>query len=217
VNRQEAQLPSEVITSAWSTQNEARGRQAIQCEGQAMNERVELRTKRLLLRPYLFSDAEDLQHLAGEFDVARGTLCMPHPYEDGMAEDFITAQESAIAKGEVINLGIFLQESEELIGGIGLEIKKEHNTGELGYWIGKPHWGNGYCTEAAAAVVEFGFSTLGLRKLFAEHFADNPASGRVLEKLGFRNEGCRRKHLQRFGKVQDIELFGLLREEHKNP
>ena len=180
-----------------------------------MKERVELRTKRLLLRPYHLSDADHLQRLAGEFDVAKGTLCMPHPYEDGMAEDFITAQESAFAKGEVFNLGIFLQESKELIGGIGLEVKKDHDTAEVGYWIGKPYWGNGYCTEAMAAIVEFGFARLGIRKVFAEHFADNPASGRILEKLGFIHEGCRRKHLKRFGTIHDVELYGLLRTEYQ--
>jgi RimJ/RimL family protein N-acetyltransferase len=175
---------------------------------------MELRTKRLLLRPYRQSDAEDLQRLAGEFDVAKGTLCMPHPYEDGMAEAFIQAQEKAIAEGEVFNVGIFLPKPEELIGGIGLEVKKEHDTAELGYWIGKPYWGNGYCTEAVRAIVDFGFTVLGLRRIFAEHFADNPASGRVLEKLGFSYEGCRRKHLKRFGKIQDVKLYGLLREVH---
>jgi RimJ/RimL family protein N-acetyltransferase len=178
-----------------------------------MNEQMELRTKRLLLRQYRLSDAEDLQRLAGEFDVAKGTLCMPHPYEDGMAEAFIEAQEKAIAEGEVFNLGIFLREPEALIGGIGLEVKKKHNTAELGYWIGKPYWGKGYCTEAVGAMVEFGFTTLCLRKVFAEHFADNPASGRVLEKLGFSYEGCRRKHLTRFGKIQDVKLYGLLRDD----
>jgi RimJ/RimL family protein N-acetyltransferase len=178
-----------------------------------MKEQMERRTKRLLLRPYRLSDAEDLQRLAGEFDVAKGTLCMPHPYEEGMAEEFITAQESAIAKGEVFNLGIFLREPEVLIGGIGLEVRKEHGTAELGYWIGKPYWGKGYCTEAVAAVVEFGFTVLGLRRIFAEHFADNPASGCVLEKLGFSYEGCQRKHLKRFDRIHDVKLYGLLREE----
>ena len=178
-----------------------------------MKERLELRTRRLLLRPYLLSDAEDLQRLAGEFDVAKGTLCMPHPYEDGMAEEFIRAQETAIANGTDYNLGVFLRETGELNGGIGLRINRTHNTAELGYWIGKPYWRNGYCTEAVAAIVEFGFATLRLRKIFAEHFADNPASGRVLQKLGFVHEGCRRKHVQRFGKIQDVELYGLFRDE----
>lgn len=178
-----------------------------------MKDRLPIRTKRLLLRPYLLSDAGDLQRLAGDFDVAKGTLLMPHPYDDGMAEEFITAQEKTIAEDGAFNLGIFSRETEELIGGIALGVNKEHSTAELGFWIGKPYWGNGYCTEAVAAMVEFGFTALGLRRIFAEHFTDNPASGRVLEKLGFVYEGRRRKHVQRFGKIQDVELYGLIREE----
>jgi RimJ/RimL family protein N-acetyltransferase len=128
-----------------------------------------------------------------------------------MAEEFIAAQERAISEGKAFNLGIFSQTTGELIGGIGLRVDKQHDTAELGYWIGKPYWGNGYCTEAVAAMVEFGFSQFGWRKIYAEHFSDNPASGRVLEKLGFVREGRRRKHVQRFGKIQDVELYGLIR------
>jgi len=182
-----------------------------------MDNRLPIRTIRLLLRPYRLSDADDLKRLAGDYDVARGTLLMPHPYEEGMAEEFIRRQEKAISEGEAFNFGIFSHGTEEFVGGIGIRVFKHHNTAELGYWIGKPYWGKGYATEAVAAVVEFGLADLGLRKIFAEHFKSNPASGRVLEKTGFLHEGCRRRHVLRFGTIQDVELYGQIKDEQQRP
>jgi RimJ/RimL family protein N-acetyltransferase len=80
----------------------------------------------------------------------------------------------------------------------------------LGYWIGVPYWGNGYATEAGRAVLDHGFGELGLNRVYAHCFARNPASRRVLEKLGMRHEGTRRRHTLKWGEYLDEEEFGIL-------
>jgi RimJ/RimL family protein N-acetyltransferase len=94
-----------------------------------------------------------------------------------------------------------------------LEIEPAHRRAELGYWIGVPHWSRGYATEAARAALHYGFETLQLERIFASHFRHNPASGRVLKKLGMRHEGCLRAHILKWGEFVDLEAYGLLRSE----
>jgi RimJ/RimL family protein N-acetyltransferase len=73
-----------------------------------------------------------------------------------------------------------------------------------------PYWGRGYATEAALAVIAFGFEELGLNRIYAQHMASNPASGRVMQKAGMRHEGTLRQHVTKFGIVDDIAIYGIL-------
>ena len=119
-------------------------------------------TERLLLRSLTLEDAPDVQHLAGEYDVA-ATLCdMPHPYEDGMAETWIRSCSEKFEKDEALNFAIILKTDKQFIGGIEIRLDPEIENGELGFWIGKQYWGCGYCTEAAKIVVAYGFEVLKL-------------------------------------------------------
>ena len=88
---------------------------------------------------------------------------------------------------------------------------------ELGYWIGKPFWGRGYCTEAAQALLRYAFTELGLVRVHSCHFARNPASGRVMQKIGMVKEGCRRQHVKKWDKLEDLELYGVLKQEWAGP
>jgi len=85
---------------------------------------------------------------------------------------------------------------------------------QLGFWIGKPYWNQGYCTEAARAVVKYGFEVLGLNRIFSRHFASNPASGRVLQKIGMRYEGTLREAYKKLDKYEDLVCYGLLIKEY---
>jgi RimJ/RimL family protein N-acetyltransferase len=87
---------------------------------------------------------------------------------------------------------------------------------ELGYWVGKSYWNHGYCTEAARAVVRFAFEDLGLRRVFAQRYRRNPASGRVMQKAGMRHEGTLRQHAVKWDVVDDIEVYGVLHEEWRD-
>ena len=141
-----------------------------------------LRTPRLLLRKFKLEDASDVQQLAGDWDVAKTTLNIPHPYSLSQAEEWIESHASTWRDREGIVFAITSIEQEHLVGAISFRLYNKVAT--LGYWIGKPYWGQGYCTEATKALVGFGFDALGLTKVVAEHLASNPASGRVMQKSG---------------------------------
>ena len=91
-----------------------------------------------------------------------------------------------------------------------------HDSAELGYWIGVPYWGNGYATEAAREMLDYGFETLKLNRIFASHFKPNAASGRILRKLGMLHEGCQREHIRKWDQFIDSELYGMLRRDWEN-
>lgn len=173
----------------------------------------DLTTERLLLRPFTLADAPDVQRLAGDRDIAATTAAIPHPYEDGMAEAWIGQHPERFAGGESVVFAITHKADGALLGAIGLELNAEQQRAELGYWIGKPHWNAGYCTEAARAVLRYAFEALRLRRVFAHHFGRNPASGRVMEKIGMRHEGTLRQHTIKWGTIDDLEVYGLLRAD----
>ena len=179
-----------------------------------MNIKRKIETNRLLLRPFQISDANDVQRLAGDFEIADTTLFIPHPYEDGVAEQWISTHEENFKNGKELIFAITLQESKELIGSIGLILNKANEKAELGYWIGKPFWNKGYATEAAMAMLQFGFGELKLERIHAHYFARNPASGKVMEKLGMQYEGTLRKDIKKWGKFEDIKMYGILRSEY---
>jgi ribosomal-protein-alanine N-acetyltransferase len=174
-----------------------------------------IKTERLILRPYTLNDAPELQRLIGDRDIAATTANIPHPYEDGMAEDWIAKRQESFEKGKTVDFAITHCQEGFLIGGISLNnIDRQSEHAEIGYWIGKSYWGRGYATEAAQAVLRYGFDTLGLNRIHARHFARNPASGRILRKIGMKHEGYRRQHFKKWGKFEDWELYGILRREY---
>ena len=170
-----------------------------------------LETTRLLLRPFRTSDADDVQRLAGDRGVADTTLNIPHPYEDGMAEKWILNHRDWFERREQAVFSITLRSDGTLLGAIGLRITPDDQRAELGYWIGKPYWGQGYCTEASRAILDFGFEHLELNRICAHHFARNAASGRVMQKLGMTHEGHLRQHVKKWDAFEDLELYGILR------
>ena len=178
-----------------------------------MKPSLRLETNRLLLRPFDISDAADVQRLAGDRAIADTTQNIPHPYEDGVAEEWISTHGEIHESSAGMVLAITLRSTGEFIGAVGLSDMKPGHLAELGYWIGKPYWNQGYCTEAACAVVEHAFSTLGLKRIYARHLTRNAASGRVMQKIGMKREGCLRQHAQKWGKLEDVAVYGILMEE----
>lgn len=178
-----------------------------------MRTRPTLQTARLTLRPFEPSDAPRVKELAGDRAIADTTGSILHPYEDGMAESWIVKQGEEFEAGTATNFAATLRESGELLGSIGLVINAAHRRAELGYWIGKPYWGRGYATEAGRELIRHGFGDLGLARIVAHHFQRNPASGRVLQKLGLKPEGFLRRHFLKWDTLEDVACHGLLREE----
>jgi ribosomal-protein-alanine N-acetyltransferase len=186
-----------------------------------MPKQPELQTPRLILRPFALTDAADVQRLAGAPEVADTTLNVPHPYKDGMAEDWISSHAEQFASGTIITYAVALKgqstpkDQSGLVGAVSLGVTVRHSRAELGYWIGVPFWNQGYATEASAALIEYGFDALGLHKITASHFVRNPASGRVMQKLGMTLEGTRHSHFLKGKHFEDVAIYGLLSERWK--
>jgi len=172
-----------------------------------------IETTRLLLRAFSLADAKAVQRFAGDREIADTTLNIPHPYENGMAEEWISGHQTAFEKKTGLTLAISDKKAGKLMGAIGLSGLSAGHQAELGYWIGKPYWNNGYCTEAAQAVIDYAFSVLGLIRVHACYLTRNPASGKVMQKLGMDYEGSRKKHVRKWDKFEDLELYGILKEQ----
>jgi [ribosomal protein S5]-alanine N-acetyltransferase len=173
-----------------------------------------LHTERLLLRPLLPDDAEPLERLAGDRAIADTMISVPHPFTRRDALDWITAYGDA-APGPHRYFATCLSGAGELVGITALrDIDEEHAQAELSFWIGRAHWGRGLASEAAGAALQYAFEVLGLNRVTAFHMLRNPASGRVLGRLGFRQEGVLRQRVRKWGVFEDVAAYAVLREEY---
>ena len=169
------------------------------------------RTPRLLLRPGWPEDTDALHHAINDEAIVRNLASVPWPYSREDAEEFLSqSQDIQIPRWLIYRRTIGMP---CLIGTCGLDWNQDDEV-ELGYWIGRDHWGLGYATEASRAVLETA-KALGHREIVASHFIDNPASGKVLAKLGFRQTG---RTLSRFSEargasVRAVELRLTLENE----
>ena len=143
-----------------------------------------LETKRLRLRPFVRGDEEELARHLEDWEITRQLALTPHPFDSDHAEAWI---DECLARPNGPKYGLrFAIETPEGTGLAGSAGLSPGDAGfELGYWIGRSWWGQGYATEAAFALVDLGFSALNLEEIAALVFGENPASVRVLEKIGF--------------------------------
>ena len=176
-----------------------------------------LLTERLALRELGIEDAHAIAMRAGDKRVARFLIAVPSPYPVALAARWVTARVAWWAQGRGITLAITKRGTpHELIGTVSLRRHLRDRRAELGYWLGADAWGEGYATEAADALVELGFSRLGLQRIYAQVIDGNDASCRVLEKIGMLSEGIRRAHVRKGKRLCDVHLFGMLRDEWRD-
>ena len=178
-----------------------------------MKEYPTIQTKRLFLRPFFITDAKEVQRLAGDPKVA-ATLFTFNPQKNGVAEQWILDQHEHFEKGDWVNFAITGLCHGSLMGSVGLDIDRENHTSEIMYWLGKIYWGCGYATEAAAAVLQYGFWELQLYRIYARYLSNNIASGRVLQKIGMNYERHIRQHIKDDNLYEDLDVMGLVREEY---
>jgi RimJ/RimL family protein N-acetyltransferase len=174
----------------------------------------DLNTKRLLLRPVTSLDGRRIQELAGNWAVARTTLSIPHPYRDGMAERWISSIEDAWNAKSGVAFGVLLKSDHGMIGVVSL-VSIKGKRAELGYWIGEQHWGKGYCTEATSALMQYALKHLKITHFVAEHLTDNPASGKVMSKLGMEHKQTVERK-DRSGKLAQVEIYEINLIDRKN-
>jgi RimJ/RimL family protein N-acetyltransferase len=152
---------------------------------------VIIETERLRMRAHRDDDLANLVMLAGNWEIARWTGTIPHPYSETDGRAWIASVQQNHATGRPRRFAIALKETDRLIGGVGLDASAGDGSDEpaLGYWIGQPYWGNGYAREAAAAVIDYGFRRLGLTTIRAYTDPGNTASQQVLRHCGLKNVG----------------------------
>lgn len=143
------------------------------------------RTERLLLRPGFAEDAPMLAAAIADEKIVRNLTTVPWPYGEKEAHDFLSRAPDPGLPRMLITERV--NDGARIVGACGLH-RTPSGAVEMGYWISRAHWGRGFATEASRALIEIA-KTLRIQRLGAAHFVDNPASGRVLEKLGFRSTG----------------------------
>ena len=163
-----------------------------------------IKTERLTLRPFTMEDADVVSSIVSDIDVARQTATMPHPLSVASANEWI----AAIVDGDDVVYGIELEG--QLIGKIGF---KPADTGamEVSYWLDKDYWGQGFATEAGKAALPVIFDCTSIEYMIAGHAKDNPGSGRVIEKLGFKPVG----DMMHYSLARDADVDCLLYHLHR--
>ncbi|UXI04434.1 GNAT family N-acetyltransferase [Photobacterium sp. TY1-4] len=167
-----------------------------------------LTTDRLILRPFQLSDAPKVQRLAGHEQVANGTINIPHPYTDGMAGQWIGKHLAGWQSGQSAIYAITLKMNYQLVGCVGLH-NIANQRAQLGYWLGVPFWGNGYCTEAAKRVTEFGFKRLHLEVIYGQHFRRDPTPGKILKNIGMEHVMTKSDATRAHMITEDLEYYEL--------
>lgn len=165
----------------------------------------ELLTERLHLRPLGAADAEAVVAICGDWEVARRLSRVPHPYRHA---DFRFFLEQVVVLEPT--WAIVARKTNDFVGVIGLAPHRDGRSAELGYYLARTQWGLGFVTEAGRAVVQLGIEDIGYGRLTSGYHVDNPASGRVLAKLGFRSTGVSNRPCLAEGKDKpaiDVELL----------
>lgn len=175
-----------------------------------------LSTERLALRAFTHADIPNLVRFAGSDEVHATTLNIPSPYTDQHAIDWIATHEATLASKHGVVWAIADGQSNELVGTIDIRLRMTHSRGEIGYWVGPPHWGKGYATEAVRAVLRHGFEELGLYRIYADHFKGNDASGRVLAKAGMIQEGTLRGQFVKDDQHIDTVLYAIIKPDYES-
>lgn len=165
------------------------------------------------IRKWKLSDAADLAMALSNKKIQDNLRDgLPYPYTEQDGKDFISAMLSA-DENETFAFAITVNNI--VIGSIGIfrQGNIHRQTAELGYYIAEEYWGKGIMTEAVKQICEYVFDKSDIIRIYAEPFAYNIASCRVLEKAGFQYEGTLRNNAVKNGKVIDMKMYSLLKEE----
>lgn len=170
-----------------------------------MNRNIKLPTitgGKFVLRPFHFSDAESLHASLNDPRVARKVSHIPYPYTLEHATAWVRKMEpKVLTTSKRIDFAIDVES--RVVGSVAF-INVDDHRAQVSYWLTPAHWGNGYMTEALGGLLQFGFDTLGLVRIFAYVYEGNTASARVLERSGFTYEGTHRKEWHKVIDGEDV-------------
>ena len=169
------------------------------------------------LRPFVPADVKAFAELAGDRAIADTMISVPHPLDTAAAEMLLHGYAKAETEGIACYFAIALPNAETdlFVGSIALrDIDREHALGELSFWVGRPWWGQGIASRAAELALAIAFDELALNRISAYHMVRNPASGCVLRRLGFHQEGILRQRVRKWGRFEDVAACAMLRSEY---
>jgi len=172
----------------------------------------ELSTNRLILRKFRTGDAKEIMKLLKNKEVAATTLMLPYPCDMEISNKLVESYLDEQKHHKTIHWAIISREDKTFMGGIRLVPNIRFNSAEIGFWLGKEFWGNGYTFEAAEEVIRFGFIDLNLNRLEAHSMMENMSSIKLLEKLGFNQEGYHPDLVIKWDEYKDVITFGLLQK-----
>lgn len=176
-----------------------------------MNEFPEIETERLILSQLKEEDLPLVVEYLQSKIFSDLTSNIPSPYTEEDAQFWLNNSQQAFENKSGYTFAI-RNKDHKIMGAIGLHDRGDDKA-ELGYWLGASFWNKGYITEAAKAILDFGFNELNLNKIYATHFLHNPASGKVLEKIGMEKEALLKQHLKKNGEYFDIPLYSVFRNK----
>lgn len=168
-----------------------------------------LETERLILRPVTLADAEDMYEYASDDETTKFVFETHTSLEDtkeNLAKNFLSKPLG--------NYGIVLKNSQKMIGTIDLRVNEDHRKAEMGYTLNKAYWGQGYMTEAAGKLIRLAFEKLKLNRVEAIHDSRNPASGRVMAKIGMTKEAVLRDAVILKGDLATNVVYGITKEDY---
>lgn len=175
---------------------------------------MQMETERLVIREFVPEDLPEVHAYASDPLVARYMIWRPNT--EAETRDYISTvielQNESPRRG--YEFAVVLRNTGQLLGGCGLHLT-EHRQGEIGYCFNPLFWKQGYTSEAAAALLELGFSTLGLHRIYATCRPDNIGSAKVMQKIGMHYEGHLREHKWHKGAWHDSYLYSILEHEYR--
>lgn len=174
------------------------------------NQNMTITTNRLVLRLFQQSDAEAVARLCNNYNIYKNTMYLPYPYSKEDALSWMEHHLENFSANRSYEFAITDKESGELYGAIALSNNQKSYNGEIAYWVGEEFWGKGYATEAAEAIIQFAFDEKGYHKVFARYFGSNPASGKVMQKLGMTKEGILIDHVRKDERYEDLIHYGII-------
>jgi len=170
-----------------------------------------IETERLILSQLKEEDLPFVTEYLQDKIFSDVTSNIPYPYTGEHAKFWMKMSRESFENNIGYTFAVRNKEG-QILGAIGLH-DRDDDKAELGYWMGKPFWNKGYITEAATALIDFGFNELQINKIYATYFLDNPASGRIMEKIGMEKEALLKQHLKKDGKYIDVMMYSILKNK----
>jgi len=170
----------------------------------------------IILRPLVQEYAPIIAEYCNNYNIFKSTLSLPYPYTLEHAESWIATAQENVRGEKSFEFAIIEPTSGEVVGAVGLSYHKENRKGELGYWIAEQYWGKSYGTAAAEAMLKFAFQEKNYHKVFGRFLINNPASGRIMQKIGMKEVGVFVDDVYKEDKFETVHYYEILQSEWKS-